>query len=83
MLNLDESYIRYVDTGNTTEDDGPTYYWDPNWSHYPAWQWTYPSSNSTEQAYNILKALVEKKIIPTPKSFKKFTELMDAIKEAV
>jgi len=45
--------------------------------------YSYMSPNETEQAYNILKALVEKKVISTPKSFKKFCELIDSIKEAI
>jgi hypothetical protein len=39
----------------------------------------YPCLNKTEEAYKILKALVEKKIITEPDSFKKFCEIIEEI----
>ena len=45
----------------------PTY-----WSYYP-------TENKTEKAYNVLKKLVEKKIVPEPKSYKAFCELVEGI----
>ena len=43
----------------------------------------YPCLNKTEEAYKILKALVEKKIIQESDSYKKFCELIEEIAKAV
>jgi len=53
--------------------------------HYCTWPSTwisgyvYPIPNKTEQAFKILKALVESKIIREPTSFKKFCDLIEKI----
>ena len=51
--------------------------------YFPYWHWHYPIQNPTEQAYQILKKLIEREVIPEPKSYKKFCELLEAIKEVV
>jgi len=78
----------YADSSNAYFGDRADYVIPDSWT--PTWDWekgcyftNAPSPNPTEQAYNILKVLVEKKIISTPKSFTKFCELVDAIKEAL
>jgi hypothetical protein len=43
----------------------------------------YPCLNKTEEAYKILKALVEEKIIQEPDSFKKFCELIEEIAKVI
>ena len=56
--------------------------------HHDHHHHVYPQSititpNKTEQAYDILKALVKEGVIPEPKSFKRFTEIMDKIKKVL
>jgi len=60
--------------------------WVNSWEyHYccpPITTWIsydYPTPNKTEQAFKILKALVESKIIREPQSFKKFCDLIEKI----
>jgi len=45
--------------------------------HY-TWYY-YPTVNKTEQAFKILKKLVEEKVIREPQSFKKFCDLIEKI----
>ena len=45
--------------------------------------WTYPSENKTEKAYAVLKKLVEMKIIPEPKTYKAFCDLIEGIRAAL
>jgi len=54
------------------------------WGDYP-WHYTYSTNpeNKTEKAFKILKALVKDGIIPEPKSFKAFCELIEKIAKAV
>jgi len=49
------------------------YYCPTVWTNY------WPSPNKTEQAFKILKALVESKVIREPTSFKKFCDLIEKI----
>ena len=41
------------------------------------------TENKTEKAYAVLKKLVETKIIPEPKAYKAFCDLIEGIKGAV
>lgn len=54
-------------------------------SPYVRYSWNVcpPSPNPTEQAYKIMKKLLEKKVVPEPKSYKKFCELLEAIREVI
>jgi hypothetical protein len=50
---------------------------------YPYYPVYYPQRNKTEEAYKILKALVEEKIIQEPDSFKAFCELIEKIAKVI
>lgn len=43
----------------------------------------YPARNKTEEAFKILKLLVEKKVSEEPKSFKEFCELVEKIAKLI
>lgn len=45
--------------------------------------WHYSQYNKTEQAFNILKALVKEGVVKEPGSFKKFCELIEKIAKVV
>ena len=47
------------------------------------WRPYYPTVNKTEQAFRVLKKLVEEKIIPEPKTYKKFCDLIEKIAQAI
>lgn len=49
---------------------------------YPHYYY-YPSINKTEQAFKILKLLVEEKVIKEPTSFKKFCELIEKLAKVI
>jgi hypothetical protein len=50
-------------------------------SWYPAY--TYPPENKTEKAFQVLKILVEKKIITEPSTFRAFCDLIEKIAGAI
>lgn len=74
VANLDSYYFGYSD--NVLYDT-----WGGGDWHYT---YTLPESpSSTEQAYQILKKLIEKETIPEPENYKKFCELLETIKEVL
>ena len=86
-----ETYWKDYQTGNYSFDYELTGYGYPcpkcgDWI-YPEWLHVcpghYPQRNKTEEAYKILKALVEEKIIQEPDSFKAFCELIERIAKVI
>ena len=49
---------------------------------YPHYYY-YPPINKTEQAFKILRLLVEEKVIKEPTSFKKFCELIEKLAKVI
>ena len=89
MGNLIKYYNEYKNFGSSTDTAGDTTtldypyplpgdlvpydYWYPRPCHW------YPPENKTEQAFKILKLLVEEKVIKEPSSFKKFCEIIEKL----
>lgn len=78
------AYPERYDTGSGV---CPYDYWipwtEPYMPYYPPMVTYYPSENKTEQAFKILKLLVEEKIIREPSSFKKFCELIEKLAKVI
>ena len=51
--------------------------------YYPHVYTCYSSESKTENAYKILKVLVEEKIIKEPTSFKKFCDLIEKLAKVI
>jgi hypothetical protein len=86
MANLANYYFQWG--LNSTES--PTYTTSANsdeWDYFDIYDKhrciVHTYSNPTEQAYRIMKKLIEKEIVPEPESYKKFCEMLEAIKEVV
>jgi len=85
MENLNNYWQKYPNVSDSTSSDYytgdiiPYDYWHP-------YRYTYtysPPENKTEQAFKILKLLVEEKIIREPGSFKRFCSLIEKISKVI
>ena len=82
-MDLGNYWSRYM--GNDTESSTADYcYIQPDYDWYLYTYYSYPPPRSTkEQAFEILKVLVEEKIIKEPTSFKKFCDLIEKIAKVI
>ena len=55
----------------------------PGYHYFPSVWTDCPSPNRTEQAFKILKKLVEEKVIKEPATFKKFCDLIEKIAKVI
>lgn len=53
------------------------------WVNSGEHHYCHPSENKAEQAFKILKVLVEEKIIKEPTSFKKFCDLVEKLAKVI
>ena len=87
---LDQYWATYDagDTGTTSTHIIPTIVipdypqYDYNYYRYPQ-TYYYSVRNTTEEAFKILKIMVEEKLVKEPTSFKKFCDLVERIAKVV